>query len=105
MPREDHKLQRAELSTGLRTALYGTEMLFRDAQTVAIFGSPLQCSAMAMLVLREQMHLRSSQPWREVRREELGFHPEHKEEQMGKLNSKQLCCLAASGWAAAPAEL
>lgn len=48
---------------------------------------------------------RCSQPWREARREELGFHPGHREEQMGKLNPKQLCCLAASGWAAAPAEL
>lgn len=68
-------------------------------------GSPLQCSAKAMLVLGEQMHLRSSQTWREARGEELGFHPGHREEQMGKLNSKQLCCLADSGWAAAPAEL
>lgn len=33
----------------------------------------------------------------------MGFHPEHREEQMGKVNSKQLCSLAASGWAAAPA--
>lgn len=67
-------------------------------------GSPLQCSAKAMLVLG-LMHIRSFQPWREARREELGFHPEHRAEQMGKLNSKQLCCLAAPGWAAAPAEL
>lgn len=56
-------------------------------------------------MLGEQMHLRSSQPWREARRKELGFHPENAEEQMGKLSPKELCCLAASGWAAAPAEL
>lgn len=68
-------------------------------------GSPLQCSAKAMLVLGEQMHIKSFQPWREARREELGFHPEHRAEQMGKLNSKQICCLAASGWTAAPAQL
>lgn len=78
MPEEDHKLQRAGFSTGIRTALCGMETFFRDTQTAAIFGccSPLQCSAKAMLVLGEQMHLKSSQPWREARREELGFHPE-----------------------------
>lgn len=38
MAQEDHKLQRAGFSTGIRTALCGMETLFRDTQTAAIFG-------------------------------------------------------------------
>lgn len=51
MLQEDHKLQKAELATGLRTALNGMEIFSRDSQTVAFFdywfSSAVQCQGHA----------------------------------------------------------